>query len=193
MANTTGDLALIIPALTDTVQTTIGTHLGANFEDIDIAVSAKINTTQIANNLTENVAGKVLDATQGKIINDDLATHKADNVTQLALKANKSQGSYLSATTLNGWTGTLNYRRNDIGQLELSGTILVGTNTFGTIVLTLPVGFRPLTHTAIPAYNSSGGGSLLGLALQTTGDLILYNPLAGFLAGQSIRINAICV
>jgi len=39
------------------------------------ALNLKIDTTKIANNLTENVPGKVLDATQGKLLDDKILTN----------------------------------------------------------------------------------------------------------------------
>lgn len=40
-------------------------------------------TVTIANDLIQTVPGKVLDATQGKVINDALTTHKAESVSQV--------------------------------------------------------------------------------------------------------------
>lgn len=43
-------------------------------------IEIKANKTVIANNLTETVVGKALDATQGKVLNDSLVAHKAESV-----------------------------------------------------------------------------------------------------------------
>jgi len=156
MANTTGDLALIIPALTDTVQTTIETHLPSNFEDIDIAVSAKINTAQIANNLTETVAGKVLDATQGKIINDDLVAHTAKDVSDVnGVHGIKTKTINASSLFANGWGAPdfpLYFKR--IGNMVfVNGWIKNGVVAINTVILQLTdADFIPSRTTSLEVF-----------------------------------------
>jgi len=87
-ASATGNVLTVIRAYEGTAQIwASGVTIGRNFtaydyntlvDNVDEVNTTKINTAQIANNLTETVAGKVLDATQGKIINDNLTAHKAD-------------------------------------------------------------------------------------------------------------------
>lgn len=62
-----------------------GTQSGSsetNVQDaIDDLYAKKINTSDIANNLTTTTSGKVLDATQGKILNDEITNkHKVTSI-----------------------------------------------------------------------------------------------------------------
>lgn len=60
---TSGSTALIESGAVDSLKQTLETALGD-----------KVNTSDIANNLTTTTAGKVLDATQGKALNDSIST-----------------------------------------------------------------------------------------------------------------------
>ena len=62
-------------------------------------------TVTIANNLLQTVPGEVLDATQGKVINDDLVAHKADNAT-LTTFGHVKHGT-LTTTLDTTWTGSV--------------------------------------------------------------------------------------
>ena len=80
-ASATGNVLTVIRAYEGTAQIwASGVTIGRNFtaydyntlvDNVDEVNTTKINTAQIANNLTETVAGKVLDATQGKILKAD--------------------------------------------------------------------------------------------------------------------------
>ena len=59
-------------AVSDTVEKQI--------EDINSTLPGKVNTSDIANNLTTTAAGKVLDARQGKALNDVLVTKTNETV-----------------------------------------------------------------------------------------------------------------
>ena len=60
---TSGSTALIESGAVNSLKQTLETTLGN-----------KVNTSDIANNLTTTTAGKVLDATQGKALNDSIST-----------------------------------------------------------------------------------------------------------------------
>lgn len=47
-------------------------------DELDGVVDTKLDSSDIANNLTTTTTGMALDATQGKVINDSLVAHKAD-------------------------------------------------------------------------------------------------------------------
>lgn len=140
-----------------------GTIIARNFTEYDY------------NALVENV--KTLDADIGGLAGegrttetvkknaDDLAAHKAENVTQgnphgIDAKANKIQQSWILATLQNGWTGNLYYRRNEFGTVEFRGTIGDGTTSIGTVLFTLPVGYRPTSRTVVLNVNSYGGNAV---------------------------------
>jgi len=82
-----------------------------------------------------------------------------DNITWTAWKkiATDKQEDWITATLLNGSTGTLQYRKNQIGQLELRANITVGTVAIGTEIAVLPIGYFPLEHTVIPIFDNVTG------------------------------------
>lgn len=68
-------------------------------------IAGKINTSDIANNLTTTTAGKVLDATQGKILNDDITnkhkiTIKTVDTTSWTADSTSQSGSTLYKKTI---------------------------------------------------------------------------------------------
>lgn len=69
------------------VQTTINAELGK----LNTALDDKVNTSDIANNLTTSTAGKVLDARQGKILNDKINKYHAKKY----LVISDSYGNYV--------------------------------------------------------------------------------------------------
>lgn len=103
----------------------------------------------------------------------DLDSHKADNVSAhgINLKANKVQGNWIAATLQNGWTGSLMYRKNDIGQVEIQGALIPGTLTAGTLVAQLPAGYNAFKDTPIPAIQASTGDTKLGFILRYDGKI----------------------
>jgi hypothetical protein len=77
---------------------------------------------------------------------------------------------WLPITPLNTWVaygGGIKYRRNSIGQIELSFSATAGTIAVGTIIANLPVGYRPLVDTVFPIFDVS--------ALRTNGHTIAIN------------------
>ena len=58
---------------------------------------------------------------------------------ELSKKANKQQEEWISPTLLNGATGTIKYRKNELGNTEISGRLTVVASG---IVLQLPAGYR---------------------------------------------------
>jgi len=76
----------------------------------------------------------------------------------VANKANKVQDNWIEATLENGWTGNLKYRRNQIGQLEISAKVTAGTAAANTVIATLPDGYRPSQYTPVDMFNITAGG-----------------------------------
>ena len=69
-------------------------------QTLETALGGKINTSDIANNLTTTTAGKVLDATQGKILNDNITnkhklTRKTVNTSSWTADTTSQSGSTL--------------------------------------------------------------------------------------------------
>ena len=106
------------------------------------------------------------------------------NSTQLDLKANKAQEAWIAPTLLNGWINfgsgyeTAGYYKDEFGVVHLKGLIRTGTTTAGTILFTLPVGYRPTLSTFFVNANSArlestqisieSNGNVLGYGLNAT-------------------------
>lgn len=90
------------------------------------------------------------------------------------------QPNWITATLQNGWTGTLQYRKNNIGQLEIEAVIKSGTTNQGTVITTLPVGYRPYIA-RVPLLSAIGddlsGG--LGIVLADDGKIMVTSAAAG--------------
>lgn len=105
----------------------LNTELGTTKQ----ALTTKVNTSDIANNLTTTTEGKVLDARQGKTLNDKIPYFPNSGWTTLSngVKYKKSGGLvYL------------------IGTFGTSVTVTSGSLSIGT----LPSGCRPYVKTWIP-------------------------------------------
>jgi hypothetical protein len=86
-------------------------------------------------------------------------------------------GTPTAPTLLNSWVdfgsgwATASYRKDSTGTVHLSGRIKDGTTTSGTVLFTLPAGFRPpTTATFIVPISPDGTSGLIEVA--TNGDVI---------------------
>ncbi len=101
-----------------------------------------------------------------------------------------TQPNWIAATLQNGWTGNLWYRKNQIGQLEIMGTIVPGTKTFGTVLAQLPVGYRVVSNVSLLAF-TSGGVTLTGIAIWTDGNIRIYPTASDSSSGEPWYINSV--
>lgn len=96
-----------------------------------------------------------------------LAQSKITNLTtDLAAKANKAQTAYQALTLVNSWVNfgggaaPAEYYKDDFGNVKLRGIIKSGTTTPGTVILTLPVGNRPLYKIFAVVYCNTTSGQI---------------------------------
>lgn len=95
--------------------------------------------------------------------------------------ATDKQPSWINATLQNGWTGSVTYRKNALGYVEIGITAAASVIAPHTIVATLPVGFRP--NPGIPRIPISITESLTG----NTRYLYIDSPSGGILiSGDSV-------
>ena len=109
-------------------------------------------------------------------IDTTVASHLADNTSAhgVNLKANKALGSAVNLTLQNGWSGGVDVRKNDLGQVTLSGTVSIGTATRGTIIATLPTEYTPISaRVVIQAYSNTTGKSDNYLTINDTNGIEL--------------------
>lgn len=148
--------------LTTTDQTIKGSinEVKASTDANTTSLSTKVNKTSIANNLTTTVAGSVLDATQGKILQDSINT-----------KANISYESPIVPTMLNSWVNyggaysEVGYWKDSLGNVHLKGLIKSGVMSNAAFIL--PVGYRPLLTLNIPS-QSANSFALIAIASDGT-------------------------
>lgn len=129
-------------------------------------------------------------------IADELDAHKADNTSAHGINtlAKKTMGETYNATLQNGWSSGsgLRYSKNDLNQLHIRGNMVAGTITPGTVIATLPEGYRPYNTVSIATYNMSGAKITSGIAISPNGNLAICAPGATENAsGNVLHINAI--
>lgn len=84
---------------------------------------------------------------------------------------------WIAPTLLNSWVNygapynTAAYMRTDDGLVLLRGAIKSGTTTAGTVLFTLPVGFRPAGGTA--EFVSVSNGAIAQIDVETDGDVVI--------------------
>lgn len=77
----------------------------------------------------------------------------------------------------NGWVArggfyTPSYRKEPGGLVRLTGGMIGGTNTNGTVIAVLPPGYRPASDH--PMEMLGNDGRVIGLFARTTGDLEIF-------------------
>lgn len=139
-----------------------------------------------------------------QFVQDEVAAHDIDVAAHAdirtlinslaAEKADKIQPNWINATLQNGATGTLLFRRNQIGQLEIktSGNLAFGTITQATVITTLPEGYRPTVETVIMVYNTATNRGIPFLTITSSGNIIICAD-SGIAAGQNTRFSAVCL
>jgi hypothetical protein len=129
------------------------------------------------------------DVSYTKTGDNALDEHKEDYATLLA------GGTVYTITTFeNGWSGTLKYKKNGLGIVNLWGELTIGRAIGGDGVATLPVGFRPLEHTVIPIYGSSGTNvrkGIISLGLNKDNGEIFVLTDSKLVQGETLRISYI--
>jgi len=98
----------------------------------------------------------------------NVSTIAAGNITDERIFTGNLSTAWAPLTLQNGWVnegsgnfGNASYRINKNGNLELKGRIKNGTNTTGTVIATLPNGFKPPKNSGliVACHNGSNVGS----------------------------------
>lgn len=84
--------------------------------------------------------------------------------------------SWIRATLVNGWTGTIEYRRNSLGQLEYRFHNINGTNATSRILTTIAERLRPAEYTRFLLQHSTSG---------TTGKAVYITPDGTVSSGET--------
>ena len=148
-AITTSTASFPSPQVGDTGKTAFG-KIVKFFADVIAALNAKLNTANVANNLTTTEAGYALDARQGKSLNDKIA------------------GSYGQITAADGVTIGAVHSIGSVGDMVAVNVVLTIAETFATNTDLAIVGtsFRP---DATRYLNCSSGGSSYSCYMNANG------------------------
>lgn len=159
-----------------------------NVDDVELAVSNLIN--QVGNLEEVDTETKLSLVAAINEVYRKFNEHQAEIATQIALKANKTQENWITATLQNGWTGNLQYAKSDLGYVTVQGIITAGTTTVNTIVASLPFGYRPqyLKHCFL--LTSSSPTSKDGLYVHSSGNVYVTGS-GELVTGVSYHINYI--
>ena len=91
-------------------------------------------------------------------------------------------------TLQNGWLGTLTYRKNGLGQVQIKGNLTSPSSVaIRQLITTLPSGYRPSRTIAFNAYNTSTGRILLMGTIGSNGNIALELSIAT--GGQEVVAN----
>lgn len=102
-------------------------------------------------------------------------------------------GQEYQAALQNGWTHgglPLRYSKDDLGYVTVHGLIHAGDIRGGTVIFTLPSGYRPRYFMAVPFYDlESGIGNITDIRISSGGALALVNSPVQLIPTSRISIN----
>lgn len=93
--------------------------------------------------------------------------------------------AYIDATPGNGWTGTIQYSKDDLGNVTLYINAIAGTVAINTAIATVPVGYRPKGYMGIATINNTTGSADIGIVLWADGRLAVGGS-KNFIATESV-------
>lgn len=125
---------------------------------------------------------------------EDTATKKmtVGNLKNLLLTdyAKKQQQNWMQLSLENGWTGTFEYRKNEIGQIEIKGRVTVGIVSNGTTIASIPSGYRPSILVPLNLLSNGNRYQYIGLYISTSGAVVV-GPNRTYTAGDQIDLSSI--
>ena len=133
-------------------------------QTLETSLDNKVNTSDIANNLTTTAAGKVLDARQGKILNDSVK----DITSLTGASFSSSYGTFDTGFT------TLNYN-SIIAELNIRFTATSAINAW-TSIFSLPNSIKPKKSVSLALYTNA---QFIGtMRISTSGAVSFENNVA---------------
>ena len=106
-----------------------------------IRVQSESQRVSAESNRLNAESERVLAEDERENAEEERKSDHANRSAELASKADKKQEDWITATLINGATGTVQYRKNDFGTVEITGTVSI-PNT-GLQAFVLPIGYRP--------------------------------------------------
>jgi hypothetical protein len=130
----------------------------------------------------------------------NVTTIAAGNITDernFVKNANAIQSAWIPLTLQNGWVAdsgfsTPAYRLNELGEVELQGRIKNGTTTIGTVIATLPTGYRPSAQKSYAVVSHNGSNAILGeVDVKADGTIIFVTGGNYYLSLEDIKAFSI--
>ncbi len=95
---------------------------------------------------------------------------------------------WITGTLKNGWGGSLYFRKNQIGQIEVKGMVSAGTVGGQLIICDLPIGYYTSGDTVMfLARNTSAGASIVGCLITAAGEVRI--DATSIATGNNIAFN----
>ena len=106
-----------------------------------------------------------------------------------------SYGETETLTLESGWSGSLQYSKNGLGQVWLRGIITAGTTTEKTVIARLPESFRPASQSSMfNIFNTNQPFAIFtgGLITKSNGGIsIIPNITDNITTGDVVRVDTI--
>jgi ethanolamine utilization microcompartment shell protein EutS len=118
-------------------------------------------------------------------------SHLAEKASQIELGHIKLQEPWKDAVLQNGWTGTLQYAKNDLGQLVIKGLIKGGTMSPNTIITTLPSGYHTNYRAILMAQVIQSASGVPLLYMNNANGYLRLTANHGVVADEDCHIFAI--
>jgi hypothetical protein len=107
--------------------------------------------------------------------------------------ATTTQEAWTNLTLVNSWVSyggtfaTPGYRKNNFGEVELRGMVKSGVTTNGTVIATLPAGYRPTSDKVYSVICNNGTADVIGyISISTGGSIIFKSGANTYLSLDSI-------
>lgn len=97
----------------------------------------------------------------------------------------ETQEAWSAPTLQNSWVNygsgydTVGYMKDSLGFVHVKGMIKSGVTTLGTLLFTLPAGYRPSGHSYIVS-GFNNGGTVAAFEIRSTGEFNLLNGNATY-------------
>ena len=99
-------------------------------------------------------------------------TDHANRSAELAGKADKKQEDWITPTLVNGATGNVQYRKNQMGRVEFRGRLKMGNQNYAFI---LPSGYRPSDSSLVVLPEFPSGSTTRRVSITNAGLFYVYN------------------
>ncbi|GEM_PF-1156839 len=119
----------------------------------------------------------------------DIADIKRDVTVIERDYARKQQPDWIKATLLNGWTGSVKYYKDELGNVMIVGDTVSGVGATNATIFRLPRGYRPLLYTPCVGADASEVAEKV-FQIRDNGAYVDFAVLSPITAGHVVRFFA---